>query len=71
MPNIDAEDVGNQLAVVDFVEDIYTFYRKTEVKKNRRGPFIINITKLFVLSLYMYVHMIGFLCKKGSKLRPT
>ena len=33
MPDIDAEDVGNQLAVVDFVEDIYTFYRKTEVKK--------------------------------------
>ena len=35
MPDIDAEDVGNQLAVVDFVEDIYAFYRKTEVKKKR------------------------------------
>jgi cyclin B len=29
--NIDQHDIGNQLAVVDYVEDIYTFYRKTEV----------------------------------------
>jgi hypothetical protein len=29
--DIDAKDVGNQLAVVDYVEDIYSFYRKTEV----------------------------------------
>ncbi|KAH7435034.1 hypothetical protein KP509_06G046300 [Ceratopteris richardii] len=28
--NIDADDVGNQLAVVDYVEDIYSFYRKCE-----------------------------------------
>ena len=31
LPNIDADDVGNQLAVVDYIEDIYSFYRKTEV----------------------------------------
>ncbi|CAM6044825.1 unnamed protein product [Sphagnum compactum] len=30
--NIDQHDIGNQLAVVDYVEDIYTFYRKTEVE---------------------------------------
>ncbi len=29
--NIDQHDIGNQLAVVDYIEDIYTFYRKTEV----------------------------------------
>ncbi|MCO5573124.1 hypothetical protein L7F22_026889 [Adiantum nelumboides] len=28
--NIDADDVGNQLAVVDYIEDIYSFYRRTE-----------------------------------------
>lgn len=31
LPDIDAHDIGNQLAVVDYVEDIYAFYRKTEV----------------------------------------
>ncbi|KAH9575882.1 hypothetical protein CY35_01G134400 [Sphagnum magellanicum] len=30
--NIDQHDIGNQLAVVDYVEDIYTFYHKTEVQ---------------------------------------
>lgn len=30
LPNIDGGDVDNQLAVVDYVEDIYRFYRKTE-----------------------------------------
>ncbi len=29
--NIDQHDIANQLAVVDYIEDIYTFYRKTEV----------------------------------------
>jgi cyclin B len=29
--DIDQHDIGNQLAVVDYIEDIYTFYRKTEV----------------------------------------
>ncbi|KAI5072585.1 hypothetical protein GOP47_0012691 [Adiantum capillus-veneris] len=28
--NIDADDVGNQLAVVDYIDDIYSFYRRTE-----------------------------------------
>lgn len=32
LPNIDEADVGNQLAVVDYVEDIYSFYRKAEVQ---------------------------------------
>ncbi|KAH7295986.1 hypothetical protein KP509_26G002300 [Ceratopteris richardii] len=31
LPNIDENDSDNQLAVVDYVEDIYSFYRKTEV----------------------------------------
>ncbi|CAM6106064.1 unnamed protein product [Calypogeia fissa] len=30
--NIDEGDVNNQLCVVDYVEDIYSFYRKTEVQ---------------------------------------
>ncbi|OAE31750.1 hypothetical protein AXG93_4874s1130 [Marchantia polymorpha subsp. ruderalis] len=32
VPNIDEADIGNQLAVVDYVEDIYSFYRKAEVQ---------------------------------------
>ena len=68
LPNIDADDVGNQLAVVDYIEDIYSFYRKTEVNNNQRDPSIISVTKLFVLSLY--VHMIGFLCKKAQSCVP-
>ncbi|KAH9301742.1 hypothetical protein KI387_013325, partial [Taxus chinensis] len=30
-PNIDDEDLQNQLAVAEYVEDIYKFYRKTEI----------------------------------------
>ncbi len=29
--DIDASDAHNELAVVDYVEDIYRFYRSTEV----------------------------------------
>lgn len=29
--DIDKLDVNNELAVVDYVEDIYTFYRTAEV----------------------------------------
>ncbi|KAI5071067.1 hypothetical protein GOP47_0013318 [Adiantum capillus-veneris] len=32
LPNIDIHDVGNQLAVLDYVEDIYSFYRKAEIQ---------------------------------------
>jgi hypothetical protein len=31
LPNIDGGDLDNQLAVVEFVEDICKFYRRTEV----------------------------------------
>jgi hypothetical protein len=31
VPNIDEHDTGNQLAVVEYIEDIYGFYRKTEI----------------------------------------
>jgi len=31
VPNIDEHDTGNQLCVVEYIEDIYSFYRKTEV----------------------------------------
>lgn len=30
--DIDGYDANNSLAVVEFVEDLYEFYRKTEVK---------------------------------------
>lgn len=29
--DIDAADVGNELAAVEYVEDIYTFYKEAEV----------------------------------------
>ena len=32
VPNIDEHDTGNQLCVVEYIEDIYSFYRKTEVQ---------------------------------------
>lgn len=32
VPDIDSFDSKNPLAVVDYVEDIYNFYRKDEVK---------------------------------------
>ncbi len=39
--NIDEHDIGNQLAVVDYVEDIYTFYHKIEVSSGGRfGRFL-------------------------------
>uniref|UniRef100_A0A453TB43 Uncharacterized protein n=5 Tax=Aegilops tauschii TaxID=37682 RepID=A0A453TB43_AEGTS len=30
MPDIDSCDVGNSLAVVEYVDEIYSFYRRTE-----------------------------------------
>jgi hypothetical protein len=33
--NIDEDDVNNQLAVVDYVEDIYSFYRRAEVPQKK------------------------------------
>ncbi|KAI5083984.1 hypothetical protein GOP47_0000153 [Adiantum capillus-veneris] len=32
LPNIDEDDFNNPLAVVDYVEDMYSFYRKTEIQ---------------------------------------
>ena len=34
VPSIDDGDLDNQLAVVDYVEDIYKFYGKIEVRLN-------------------------------------
>jgi hypothetical protein len=31
VPNIDEHDVGNHLTVVHYIEDIYSFYRKSKV----------------------------------------
>jgi cyclin B len=33
--NIDWHDVGNQLAVIDYIEDIHTFYQNTEVSSHQ------------------------------------
>lgn len=30
-PDIDSCDAGNSLAVVEYVDELYSFYRKTEV----------------------------------------
>lgn len=45
---IDAADTENQLAVVDYIEDIYKFYKSVEVLKN--VSFITNwvYTNLFL-----------------------
>jgi len=32
VPDIDASDVSDQLAVVDYIEDIYNFYKLSEVQ---------------------------------------
>lgn len=31
-PDIDSGDAGNSLAVTEYVDEIYCFYRKTEVE---------------------------------------
>lgn len=54
--NIDAGDIGNQLAVVDYIEDIYSFYRKAEVEIaqshgcNREVKLFVNSASFFFFS---------------------
>lgn len=45
--DIDAGDVDNELAVVEYVEDIYNFYKLAEVKK-------------FLQSIYMYMFLLEY-----------
>ncbi|KAJ7530908.1 hypothetical protein O6H91_14G024400 [Diphasiastrum complanatum] len=42
LPNIDEADVRNALAVTDYVEDIYSFYRKTEVESCASSSYMSN-----------------------------
>lgn len=42
--DIDAEDVGNDLAVVEYVEEIYKFYKSVEVH----------------MCIYIYICLVGF-----------
>ena len=44
--NIDAADIDDQLAVVDYVEDIYSFYRKTEVWREIRKLNLFHVMNL-------------------------
>ena len=50
LPNIDLDDEGNQLAVVEFVEDIYSFYRKTEVKRKNKLWLILSKTYIALIA---------------------
>jgi hypothetical protein len=45
---IDAADVNNELAVVEYVDDMYEFYKLTEVKIS---PFSLYIYLCISLSL--------------------
>lgn len=45
--DIDATDVNNELAVVEYVEDIYTFYKIAEV----------NIFLVLFTNLKMYIEL--------------
>jgi hypothetical protein len=47
-PDIDSCDAGNSLAVVDYVDEIYRFYRKTEVDRT----LILNL-KIFAITLLL------------------
>ena len=40
-PNIDEQDIGNPLAVIDYIEDIHDFYQKSEVGTQILHPKII------------------------------
>lgn len=46
LPNIDAGDVGDQLAVVDYVEDIYNFYRKSEAQSCVPPDYMLKQTNI-------------------------
>lgn len=45
--DIDAEDAGNELAAVEYVEDIYKFYKLIEV--------LLIITLQQFISVFVYV----------------
>ncbi|KAI5074470.1 hypothetical protein GOP47_0010431 [Adiantum capillus-veneris] len=46
LPSIDANDVNDQLAVVDYVEDIYSFYRRTEAQSCVPPDYMSRQTKI-------------------------
>lgn len=62
LPNIDGLDIGNQLAVVDYVEDIYSFYRRTEIQSipppdyMRRQPDINEKMRAILIDWLIEVH---------------
>lgn len=35
--DIDSSDKKNQLAVVEYIDDLYTYYKKVEVRQNLRA----------------------------------
>lgn len=48
--DIDAEDATNELAAVEYVEDMYKFYKEAEV----HFVFIIIVKFLFFCAILMY-----------------
>lgn len=55
-PDIDSCDSNNPLAVVEYVEDIYSFYRQTEVTIHFTFEHILlqytDLIPFFISSLY-------------------
>lgn len=42
--DIDREDVNDPFAVVDYVEDIYAFYRETEVNNQNHCKWVLSLS---------------------------
>ena len=50
--DIDSNDANNSLAVVEYIEDLYSYYRQVEV------PFSQNFSKFQIQTLQMLVFSI-------------
>jgi hypothetical protein len=50
---IDAADVNNELAVVEYVDDMYEFYKLTEVKISSVS---LSISIYLTVSIYLHTH---------------
>jgi hypothetical protein len=51
--DIDAADVTNELAVVEYVDDMYEFYKLTEVKISSVS---LSISIYLTVSIYLHTH---------------
>jgi len=56
--DIDAADVTNELAVVEYVDDMYEFYKLTEVKISCVS---LSLSDCIYLSIYTNINMTSFM----------